>query len=123
MVEHVSPDGQPRNPDVQFERTDVTGHLDVAGPDRVTYPELLDLYADAAGLIRVQVPVPAIPEEVVGLVAGQLTDVDTTTVQSLLASLRHDMVADLGPTTAAFGARETVPLKNAIQQSIASEPR
>ena len=40
------------------ERTDVTGHLDVAGPDRVTYPELLDLYADAAGLTRVQVPVP-----------------------------------------------------------------
>jgi hypothetical protein len=30
-------------------------------------------------------------------------DVDTATVQSLLASLRHDMVADLGPTTAAFG--------------------
>jgi uncharacterized protein YbjT (DUF2867 family) len=104
------------------ERTDVTGHLDFAGPDRVTYPELLEMYADAAGLFRVQVPVPAIPEDVVGLVAGQLTDVDTTTVQSLLVSLRHDMVADLGPTTAAFGARETVPLKDAIQQSIASEP-
>ena len=104
------------------ERTDVTGHLDVAGPDRVTYPELLDLYADAAGLTRVQVPVPAIPEDVVGLLAGQLTDVDTATGQSLLASLRHDMVADLGPTTAAFGPYEGVSLSEAVRQAIAAEP-
>jgi uncharacterized protein YbjT (DUF2867 family) len=104
------------------EHSDVTGRLDVAGPDRVTYPELLDLYADAAGLIRVQVPVPAIPEDVVGWLAGQLTDVDTATVQSLLASLRHDMVADLGPTTAAFGPYERVSLREAVRQAIASDP-
>jgi uncharacterized protein YbjT (DUF2867 family) len=104
------------------ERTDVTGHLDVGGPDRVTYPELLDRYADAAGLTRVQVLVPDIPEEIVGWVAGQLTDVDTVTVQSLLASLRHDMVADLGPTTAAFGPYEGVPLDEAIRQAIAPAP-
>ena len=52
------------------ERVDVTGHLDVAGPDRLTYPELLDLYADIAGLTRIQVTVPGLPEELVGWVAG-----------------------------------------------------
>ena len=69
------------------ERVDVTGHLDVAGPDRLTYPELLDLYADIAGLTRIQVTVPGLPEEARG-VGGRLTDVDTPTVQSLMASLR-----------------------------------
>ena len=65
---------------------------------------------------------PAIPEEIVGLVAGQVTDVDTATVQSLLASLRHDMVADLGATTAAFGPYEGVSLSEAVRQAIAPDP-
>ena len=92
------------------ERVHVTGHLDVAGRDRLTYPELLDLYADIAGLTRIQVTVPGLPEEIVGWVAGQLTDVDTPTVQSLMASLRHDMVADLEPITA-LGPHDPMPLR------------
>jgi hypothetical protein len=52
------------------ERRSVTGHLDVAGPDRLTSPQLLELYADVAGLTRVQVPVPGVPEDLVGWLAG-----------------------------------------------------
>ncbi len=102
------------------ERVDVTGHLDVAGPDRLTYPELLDLYADIAGLTRIQVTVPGLPEELVGWVAGQLTDVDTPTVQSLMASLRHDMVADLEPI-AALGPHDPMPLRQSIRRALAAD--
>ena len=99
------------------ERVDVSGHLDVAGPDRVTYPELLDLYADIAGLTRVQVTVPGLPEELVGWLAGQLTDVDTPTVQALMASLRNDMVADLDGI-AALGPHQAISLTESIRRAL-----
>jgi uncharacterized protein YbjT (DUF2867 family) len=102
------------------ERVHVTGHLDVAGRDRLTYPELLDLYADIAGLTRIQVTVPGLPEELVGWVAGQLTDVDTPTVQSLMASLRYDMVADLEPI-AALGPHDPMPLRQSIRRVLAAD--
>ena len=102
------------------ERVDVRGHLDVAGPDRVTYPELLDLYADIAGLTRVQVTVPGLPEELVGWLAGQLTDVDTPTVQALMASLRNDMVADLDGI-AALGPHQAMSLPESIRRALVSD--
>lgn len=97
------------------EQPEVTGHLDIAGPDRLTYPELLALYADIAHLRRVQVPLPPLPSDLVGWVAGQLTDVDTGTVESLMASLRDDMVSQddvrsvLGdPERPLLGARDAI---------------
>lgn len=75
------------------EHPEVTGHLDVGGPEVLGYPQLLARYARVSGLRRVQVPVPSLPPDLVGWLAGRLTDVDTDTVQSLMASLRDDMVA------------------------------
>lgn len=81
------------------ENGDVVGHLDIGGPEVLTYPQLLSRYARVAGLRRLQIPVPPVPFDVVGWVAGQLTDVDTDTVQSLMASLRDDMVVRTGART------------------------
>lgn len=77
-----------------LERPEVTGHLDVVGPDRVSYVELLRRYAGAARLLRVQVPVWLAPVEAVARVAGLLVDVPSGTVASLIPSLGHDMVAE-----------------------------
>ncbi|MEO7061933.1 MAG: NAD(P)H-binding protein [Lapillicoccus sp.] len=97
------------------EHPEAVGHVDLAGPDRLTYPELLRLYAGVTGLTRVQVPIPGFPEDIVGWLAGQLTDVDTPTVETLMASLGHDMVATsdvrevLGdPLRTLIGVREAV---------------
>lgn len=72
--------------------TDVEGYLDIGGPDVLTYPELLRVYADVAGITRVQVPLPWMPAGLMGPVAGALTDVDDATVEALVHSLHHDMV-------------------------------
>ena len=76
------------------ERPDVTGHLDVVGPDRLSYVSLLRTYAARARLLRVQVPVWLAPVEAVARVAGALVDVPSGTVESLIPSLGHDMVAE-----------------------------
>ena len=47
-----------------------------------------------------------------------LTDIDTPTVQSLMASLRNDMVADLEPVMA-LGPHNPMPLRESIRRALA----
>jgi uncharacterized protein YbjT (DUF2867 family) len=68
-------------------------HFDVGGPNRLPYGALIDAYASHAGLERPQVEVPLLPTSLVGTLVGSLTDVPRPTVESLIESLRHDMVA------------------------------
>jgi uncharacterized protein YbjT (DUF2867 family) len=68
-------------------------HFDVGGPDWLHYSALLDTYTSQAGLGRPQVQVPFLPTALVGTLVGSLTDVPRPTVEALVESLRHDMVA------------------------------
>lgn len=69
-----------------------TRSYDIGGPERLPYADLLDRYATVAGLERPQVEVPLLPTDLVGFLAGSLTDVPTPTVEALVESLHHDMV-------------------------------
>ena len=68
-------------------------HFDVGGPDQLRYGALLEAYSSHAGLERPQVEVPLLPTALVGTLVGSLTDVPRPTVEALVESLRHDMVA------------------------------
>lgn len=66
--------------------------FDLGSGERMPYAALLRLYADRAGLRRVQVSVPGLPTALVARLAPALTRAPASTVQSLVESLRHDMV-------------------------------
>ena len=66
--------------------------FDLGSGERMPYAALLRLYADRAGLRRVQVSVPGLPTALVSRLAPALTRAPASTVQSLVESLRHDMV-------------------------------
>ncbi len=68
-------------------------HFDVGGHDRLRYGELLDAYTSHAGLKRPQLDVPLLPTSLVGSLVASLSDVPRTTVEALVESLRHEMVA------------------------------
>ena len=68
-------------------------HFDVGGPDRLRYGALLESYASQTGLERPQLEVPLLPTGLVGTLVGSLTDVPRPTVEALVESLHHDMVA------------------------------
>ena len=70
----------------------VSRHFDLGSGERLTYAALLRLYADRAGLRRVQVSVPGLPTALVSRLAPVLTRAPGSTVQSLVESLHHDMV-------------------------------
>ncbi len=68
-------------------------HFDVGGTDQLRYGALLEAYTEHAGLERPQVHVPLLPTALVGTLVGSLTDVPRPTVEALVESLHHDMVA------------------------------
>jgi hypothetical protein len=70
----------------------VSRHFDLGSGERMPYAALLRLYADRAGLRRVQVSVPGLPTVLVSRLAPALTRAPASTVQSLVESLHHDMV-------------------------------
>jgi uncharacterized protein YbjT (DUF2867 family) len=70
----------------------VSRHFDLGSGERMPYAALLRLYADRAGLRRVQVRVPGLPTALVSRLAPALTRAPASTVQSLVESLHHDMV-------------------------------
>jgi uncharacterized protein YbjT (DUF2867 family) len=70
----------------------VSRPFDLGSGERMAYAALLRLYADRAGLRRVQVSVPGLPTALVSRLAPVLTRAPASTVQSLVESLHHDMV-------------------------------
>jgi hypothetical protein len=98
-----------------------TRSYDIGGPERLSYRRLLDVYAEVAGLLRPEVTLPVAPTALVGWLAGQLTDVPSSTVEALVESLHHDMVcreedfrADLLPDGYAL-----TPLREALSRALA----
>ena len=98
---------------------------DVGGPDAMPYDELLDRYAEIAGLTRPQVAVPFLPTDLVGVLTGLFTDVPSSTVEALVESLHHDMVCadddfrrDLLPA-----GHEMLGIDESIRRSLGSTPR
>ena len=68
--------------------------LDIAGPDVLTYAELLQAYARAAGLRRRRIqPVPVLTPRLASHWIGLVTPVPTGIAQPLVESLIHESVA------------------------------
>jgi len=104
-----------------LEYTGPSRHFDVGGPDRLRYGALLDAYTSHAGLERPQVDVPLLPTALVGTLVGSLTDVPRPTVEALVESLRHDMVAadDDFREMLLSGGQRLVGLDEAFRRSLA----
>lgn len=96
-------------------------HFDVGGTDQLRYGALLEAYTAHAGLTRPQVDVPLLPTGLVGTLVGSLTDVPRPTVEALVESLRHDMVAadDDFRTELLPVGHQLVSLEEAFRRSLA----
>ncbi len=108
-----------------LDHTGSSRHFDVGGPDQLRYGALLEAYTSHAGLTRPQVEVPLLPTALVGTLVGSLTDVPRPTVEALVESLRHDMVAADDDFVAALlpEGHRLVGLDEAFRRSLASSGR
>jgi uncharacterized protein YbjT (DUF2867 family) len=79
-----------------FAENQLTGAVDIGGPNVLPYSRLLAECSRAAGLLRVRVPTVPVPAPLVGLGTAALSAAPFWTVTALIASLRHDMVCRPG---------------------------
>lgn len=95
---------------------------DLGGDEVLSYPDLLLLYADVAGIRRPQVVVPLAPQWLVGEVAALLSGMPRGTVTSLVDSLSHDMVCREDDVRRELVPGHTfLPLREAIERSLDGE--
>lgn len=103
---------------------DATGTVDIGGPDVISYPALLEMYAEVAHLTRVQVPVPGAPVTAVALGAGLVSGAPYWTAAALVHSLRHDMVCRPGqPDPAKVDLTDALPLREAMELAVLADGR
>lgn len=104
---------------------DATGDADIGCADIVSYPELLEMYAEVARLPRLQVPVPGAPVTAVALGAGLVSAAPYWTAAALVHSLRHDMICRPGqPDPDKVDLTDALPLREAMEQAVLpSDPR
>ena len=72
----------------------VNRDFDIAGPEVFTYLEMMQLYAEVAGLRRrIIIPLPVLTPRLASGWIGLVTPVPVTLAKRLVASLKHDVVA------------------------------
>lgn len=73
----------------------ITGAFDVAGPDLFTYAEMMQQYAEVAGLRRrIIIPVPVLTPRLSSGWVGLVTPVPFQLARKLVDSLKNDVIAD-----------------------------
>jgi uncharacterized protein YbjT (DUF2867 family) len=75
--------------------TKINGAFDVAGPDLFTYAEMMQQYAEAAGLRRrIIIPIPVLTPKLSSGWVGLVTPVPFQLARRLVDSLKNDVIAD-----------------------------
>lgn len=84
---------------------EVNRTLDIAGPEVLTYEQMMQRYAEVTGLPkRLMVPVPVLTPQLASYWIGLVTPIDSGVARPLVGSLVHDVVADDTDIVALVGA-------------------
>ena len=95
--------------------------FDAAGPDTLTYEEMMRVLADVAGRRAPWiVPVPVLSPQLSSYWLKYITSVPTSIARALIGGLKHDFEADTGPL------RELIPLdlldfRQSVEAAFAAE--
>ncbi len=93
--------------------------LEIGGPDVVTYEEMMQLYAEVAGLRpRVVVPVPVLTPRLSSYWVGLVTPLPVGLARPLIDSLENEVVVHDDAITTIV-PRELLPLRRAIELALA----
>lgn len=99
----------------------ITGAFDVAGPDLFTYAEMMQQYAEAAGLRRrIIIPIPVLTPKLSSGWVGLVTPVPFQLARRLVDSLKNDVIADNGPIRELIADPKSglTPFKTAVKLAL-----
>ena len=104
-----------------FDGNDLSGSIDIGGPNVIAYSRLLAECSRAAGLLRVRVPTLSVPGPLVGLGAASLVAAPFWTVTALIESLKDDMVCRPASTWAPRDGEPLLGVREAMARSFEPE--
>lgn len=96
------------------------GPFDVAGPDVMTYREMMEQAAGVIGVDRPMLPVPLITPRLSTLWVSLVSGSPRALAGPLVASLRHDMVARDNPVQRAI-APEALAFRDALREALETD--
>jgi uncharacterized protein YbjT (DUF2867 family) len=96
--------------------------LEVGGPDVLSYQDMMQIYAEEAGLRRrVIIPVPLLSPRLSSLWVGLVTPLPPSVARPLVESLRHEVVVVDRDAADVFPFERT-PYRQAVRDALASLP-
>jgi uncharacterized protein YbjT (DUF2867 family) len=97
--------------------------VEIGGPDRVSYRDLMLEYAAQRGLKRVMIPVPVLTPWLSSLWLGLVTPLYARVGRKLIDSLRNETVVDSDRARALFPGIRPRPVAEAIARALDNEDR
>jgi uncharacterized protein YbjT (DUF2867 family) len=98
------------------------GVFEIGGPDRVSYGDLMQEYAQQRGLRRVMIPVPALTPRLSSLWLGLVTPIYARVGRKLIDSLRNETVVTKTEALEVFSIRPR-GVQDAVARALANEDR
>ncbi|MEJ7754520.1 MAG: SDR family oxidoreductase [Candidatus Limnocylindrales bacterium] len=100
-----------------LDRPDVTGIVEIGGPDVLSYGDMMRTYARLRGLRRVMIPVPVLTPRLSSYWVGLVSPIPSGIARPLIEGLRNEVVVrDPGAATT-FGLRP-LPYLEALKQAL-----
>ncbi len=92
---------------------------EIGGPDVLTYEEMMQIYAEVAGLPRRRViPLPLFSIRLSPYFVGLVTPLPAETARPLIESLANDVVVT-GPTPPGYPPERLIPYREAVERALA----
>lgn len=100
------------------ETTDESHIYEIGGPDVLTYQQMIQHYADVAGLRRrIVLPLPIFSKRLSPGFVGLVTPLPIEIIRPLIASLLHDVVVTR-ETPPGFEPERLIPYKEAVRRAL-----
>jgi uncharacterized protein YbjT (DUF2867 family) len=105
-----------------LDHPEVTGIVEIGGPDILSYGDMMRRYAAARGLRRLMIPVPVLTPRLSSYWVNLISPVPASIARPLIEGLRNEVIVrDPGPATA-FGLLP-LPYARALTEAIDREER
>jgi len=100
-----------------LERPEVTGIVEIGGPDILSYGDMMRGYARVRGLRRLMIPVPVLTPRLSSYWVNLVSPVPASIARPLIEGLRNEVVVREPGPAAAFGLRP-LPYVDALRRAI-----
>ncbi len=100
-----------------LDRPDVSGIVEIGGPDALSYGDMMRTYARLRGLRRLMIPVPVLTPRLSSYWVNLASPVPAAIARPLIEGLRNEVVVRDPAPASAFGLRP-VPYAEALQRAI-----